>query len=68
MKKKKNHPMDFIAAIKDLNSNDFDGHTDFISFLPEKKLLWLSGAAQFWFLTNKKSLKKAMTACRRNND
>jgi hypothetical protein len=26
----------FSAAIKSLNSADFDGHTDFVSFLPEK--------------------------------
>jgi hypothetical protein len=68
MKKKKSHYTDFSAAIKSLNSADFDGHTDFISFLPEKKLLWLSNAAQFWFLTNKNSPKKATTARSRNND
>jgi hypothetical protein len=58
----------FSAAIKSLNSADFDGHTDFISFLPEKKFLWLSNAAQFWCLTNKNSSKKATTARNRNNN
>ena len=68
MKKKKNHSKDFSAAIKSLNSADFDGHTDFISFLHEKKLLWLSNAVQFWFFANKNSLKKATNARSRNND
>jgi hypothetical protein len=43
--------------LRNLKSTDFDGHTNFIKLPAEQKLLWLSNAAQFWFLTNKKAFK-----------
>ena len=34
----------------DLESADFDGHTEFASMSPEQKLTWLSHVARFIFV------------------
>jgi hypothetical protein len=56
MGNKKAVVINFDKKLRNLKSTDFDGHTDFIKFSAEQKLLWLSNTAQFWFLTRKKCL------------
>ena len=56
MGNKKTVAINVDKKLRNLKSTDFDGHTDFIKFSAEQKLLWLSNAAQFSFLTNKKCL------------
>ena len=34
----------------DLESADFDGHTEFASMSPEQRLTWLSNVARFVFI------------------
>jgi hypothetical protein len=39
----------FTKSIKHLSSEEFDGHTDFLSLSPEDKLTWLSEVARFFY-------------------
>jgi hypothetical protein len=39
-----------IYRFRDLESADFDGHTEFASMSPEQRLTWLSQVARFIFV------------------